>query len=124
MDNVKFAKAMRESGLVDKKLQLSSVGVIFLSVKQPTARKISYEEFLGCLSMVADQKKEPIADVVRAVLGAQPQVTGTIADAVGAARPKERGPPQESEDPYSIPLSSRPKAFYAAVKPDGRPVEV
>jgi hypothetical protein len=35
MDNVKFAKAMRESGLVDKKLQLSSVAVIFLSVKQP-----------------------------------------------------------------------------------------
>lgn len=107
MDGQQFAKVVREARLVDKKLNLGVVGIIFLSVKDMRSRKIGYEDFLQALINIAEFKKSTIADIVRQILSTVPLINSVMPANVHASRPKERSPPVESADPYETPFAIR-----------------
>jgi hypothetical protein len=46
MDNAKFAKLCRESGILDKSVVAASVDITFSKVKDKSKRLISFEQFV------------------------------------------------------------------------------
>jgi len=57
MDGAKFAKLVREAGLLDQQLMTSvEVDIIFNKIKDNGLRKISFEQFLDSLRMIGEKK--------------------------------------------------------------------
>lgn len=56
LDNAKFAKLCRESGVIDKRVTPASVDITFSKVKSKTKRVIGYDEFLAALRSLAHEK--------------------------------------------------------------------
>lgn len=57
MDGAKFAKLIREAGLLDQQLMTSvEVDIIFNKIKGNGSRKISFEHFLDALRLIGERK--------------------------------------------------------------------
>ncbi|KAJ3007381.1 UNVERIFIED_CONTAM: Tubulin polymerization-promoting protein member 2 [Siphonaria sp. JEL0065] len=79
MDNAKFAKLCRDSGLVDNIcLSLIDVDIIFAKCKQPGKRKLVYADFQRALREIADTRQCDVEHVVAMVVTAAPEINGTI----------------------------------------------
>ncbi|KAI9342285.1 p25-alpha-domain-containing protein [Obelidium mucronatum] len=79
MDNAKFAKLCRDSGLVDNiSLSLIDVDIIFAKCKQVGKRKLFYADFQRALREIADTRQCDIDHVVAMVVTAAPELNGTI----------------------------------------------
>jgi hypothetical protein len=90
MDGSKWAKFCRETGLQDgRRVDSTSVDIIFSKVKPRTERRITFEEFKDAVAMVAEMRGErfrDISDRVSRVGGPQQQGT-TRAEYVKFADP-------------------------------------
>ena len=90
MDGSKWAKFCRETGLQDgRRLDSTSVDIIFSKVKPRTERRITFEEFKDAVAMVGEMRGErfrDISDRVSRVGGPQQQGT-TRAEYVKFADP-------------------------------------
>ncbi|KAJ3077393.1 hypothetical protein HDU98_000043 [Podochytrium sp. JEL0797] len=79
LDNAKFAKLCRDSGLVDHaSLSPIDVDIIFAKCKQKGKRKLMYIEFLEALREVAKTRQCEVDHVVALVVTAVPEINGTI----------------------------------------------
>ena len=83
MDGKGFAKMAKDTKLIDKKLTATDVDMTFAKVKERTARRITFEQFMAGLAVFA-QKKQVGAEEVHAKVAssAGPILRGTQADAV------------------------------------------
>ena len=90
MDGSKWAKFCRETGLQDgRRVDSTSVDIIFSKVKPRSERRITFEEFKDAVAMVAEMRGErfrDISDRVSRVGGPQQQGT-TRAEYVKFADP-------------------------------------
>jgi hypothetical protein len=53
MEGKQFAKLVKDTGLLDKKLTTTDVDLIFAKIKDKAARKITYPEFEMGLDLLA-----------------------------------------------------------------------
>lgn len=83
MDGKGFAKMSKDTKLIDKKLTTTDVDMTFAKIKERTARRITFDQFMAGLAIFAE-KKQCTADAVYAkVAGSQgPILRGTQAEAV------------------------------------------
>eukprot|EP01062_Namystynia_karyoxenos_P018872 TRINITY_DN1702_c0_g1_i1.p1 TRINITY_DN1702_c0_g1~~TRINITY_DN1702_c0_g1_i1.p1 ORF type:complete len:477 (+),score=162.54 TRINITY_DN1702_c0_g1_i1:85-1431(+) len=89
MDNAKFAKFCKETGLVDKQFTATDADLIFSKVKPKGGRVIDFGTFkAGALPEIAARKKKPLEQVVASLRGG-PQSSGTVADTVALHDDKE-----------------------------------
>ena len=77
MDNVRFAKMAKETGLVSPKCTPTDIDLIFTSSKVREARKISYSQFEYALEKIANKSGRPVEDIHAIVIANPPQQTGT-----------------------------------------------
>mmetsp|Transcript_100086 Transcript_100086/g.298701 ORF Transcript_100086/g.298701 Transcript_100086/m.298701 type:complete len:418 (-) Transcript_100086:125-1378(-) len=85
MDGTAFSKICKDSGLLDKNLTETTVGLIFSNnkVKPKGQRRIDFEQFEIALEMVAERKGVPTDKVRETVTQAtRPVLIGTKAEAV------------------------------------------
>lgn len=84
MDNRQFSKVAKDCGLIDKKLTMGEVDLIFTKVKgNPSIRKIKYPQFEQAISMFATKKGVKYEDVMGAIVKhGGPHYAGTKADFV------------------------------------------
>ncbi|KAI8607417.1 p25-alpha-domain-containing protein [Chytriomyces sp. MP71] len=79
MDSSKFAKLMRDSGLIDNEsLTLTDVDIVFAKCKKKGARKLDYEDFKKALVEVADTRQVAIEHVVLMITATAPEINGTL----------------------------------------------
>ncbi len=69
MDGKGFAKIAKDTKLLDKKLTTTDVDLAFSKIKERTARRITFEQFLAGLELFA-QKKAVGVEAVYAKIGA------------------------------------------------------
>ncbi len=83
MDGKGFAKLAKDTKLLDKKLTTTDVDMTFAKVKDRTARRITFQQFIAGLDTFAT-KKGVAPDAVYAKVAASqgPILAGTKADAV------------------------------------------
>lgn len=83
MSGKDFAKMVKDTKLLDKKLTTTDVDLAFSKVKERTARRITYDEFIRGLTLLAE-KKQVSVDAVHAKIAASqgPILTGTATEAV------------------------------------------
>ncbi|MEW5300206.1 MAG: hypothetical protein WDW38_003045 [Sanguina aurantia] len=83
MDNVHFSKVFKDSLLLDKELDSTSVDIIFVKAKVQGQRRLTFEQFLTALSLCADKKGVKLEDMARELLAVGgPIANATRADAV------------------------------------------
>eukprot|EP00112_Aurelia_sp_Birch-Aquarium-sp1_P007970 Seg187.11 transcript_id=Seg187.11/GoldUCD/mRNA.D3Y31 product="Tubulin polymerization-promoting protein family member 2" protein_id=Seg187.11/GoldUCD/D3Y31 len=63
MDNAKFAKFARDTGILDKKLTSTDIDIIFSKVKAKTERKITFKQFQDALKLLAEKKYGSASDI-------------------------------------------------------------
>uniref|UniRef100_A0A0G4HN69 EF-hand domain-containing protein n=1 Tax=Chromera velia CCMP2878 TaxID=1169474 RepID=A0A0G4HN69_9ALVE len=83
LDGKSFAKLSKDCALLDKKLTATDIDLIFAKVKDKSARKITFQQFIDALDHMATKKgisKEDLAAKIVATGG--PKFTGTKAEAV------------------------------------------
>ena len=80
LDNAKWAKLCKDSGLVDKLFSKADVDLTFSKVVQKGKRKMAYPEFVEALRLVAAKKGCTEQEVGGAVAAAAPSSSGTQAD--------------------------------------------
>jgi len=56
MDGKGFAKLAKDTKLLDKKLTATDVDLAFSKVKERTARRITFEQFINGLNLFAEKK--------------------------------------------------------------------
>ena len=60
LDNAKFIKMLKETGIITKKFTSNAADILFTKVKKASgrskSRKLDYEEFMSALRAVADEK--------------------------------------------------------------------
>lgn len=83
MDGKTFTKFAKDTKLVDKKLTVTDVDLIFAKAKAKTERRITYVEFQNALGLIAD-KKGTTADAIKeqVLSSGGPTFSGTKADNV------------------------------------------
>jgi hypothetical protein len=83
MDGKGFAKLAKDTKLLDKKLTTTDVDLAFSKIKERTARRITFDQFLAGLALFAEKKQVGV-DAVYAKVGASqgPVLRGTQAEAV------------------------------------------
>lgn len=83
MDGKGFAKMAKDTKLIDKKLTTTDVDMTFAKIKERTARRITFDQFMAGLAIFAE-KKQCAAEAVHAKVAgsAGPILRGTQADAV------------------------------------------
>ena len=57
MDGKGFAKLAKDTKLLDKKLTATDVDLAFSKVKERTARRITFEQFMNGLGLFAEKKQ-------------------------------------------------------------------
>ena len=83
MDGKGFAKVAKDTGLLDKKLTNTDVDLAFSKIKERTARRITFAEFMAGLALFAEKKGVGVEAVQAKVAGSQgPILRGTQAEAV------------------------------------------
>lgn len=83
MEGKSFAKMAKDCKLIDKKLTATDVDLIFAKVKDKTERRITYEQFVKGVNLMADKKGVSHEDIAHAILSTGgPQFQGTQADNV------------------------------------------
>mmetsp|Transcript_1492 Transcript_1492/g.1964 ORF Transcript_1492/g.1964 Transcript_1492/m.1964 type:complete len:143 (+) Transcript_1492:51-479(+) len=84
MDNTKFAKLVRDSGLVDGALTTTDVDLIFAHVKPKGERRIKYTTFRNqAVAEIAKRKNIPEKEIVQKIFQAGgPVALATQADHV------------------------------------------
>ena len=65
MDGKGFAKMAKDTKLIDKKLTATDVDMTFAKIKERTARRITFDQFMAGLAIFAE-KKQVGADAVHA----------------------------------------------------------
>ena len=53
MERKQFAKCIKDLKILDKKVTSTDVDLVFAKIKDKTARRISYNEFMNGLDLVA-----------------------------------------------------------------------
>lgn len=83
MDGKGFAKMAKDTKLLDKKLTATDVDMTFAKIKERTARRITFDQFMAGLAIFAE-KKQCGAEAVHAKVASSqgPILRGTQADAV------------------------------------------
>ena len=83
MDGKTFAKLTKDCKVQSKLCTATDVDLIFAMVKDKSARRITYSQFLKGLEMCAKKRKETMDQLAQVVLQAEgPTYTGTKAEAV------------------------------------------
>src|SRR5690348_10097202 len=83
MDGRQFAKLIKDCGLLDKKLTVTDVDLIFAKVKDRSSRRIVYLQFKDALTQIASKKGVPKSDIVKQIeMCGGPCFQGTKADYV------------------------------------------
>ena len=83
MDGKTFAKFTKDCKLINKKCTTTDVDLIFSKVKERTARKINFQQFLAACEQVATKRGETMDQLEASVLSTGgPVFAGTQADAV------------------------------------------
>jgi len=83
MDGRQFAKLAKDTNILDKKLTNTDIDLIFAKVKDKTARKINYTQFLNGIEQCATKKGISKNDLITAIETAGgPKFSGTKPDAV------------------------------------------
>ena len=83
MDGKGFAKLAKDTKLIDKKLTATDVDLIFSKVKERTARRITFDQFMAGLQQFADKKQCDVGAVFSKVAASQgPILRGTAAENV------------------------------------------
>jgi len=83
MDNKSFAKLAKDLKLLDKKLTATDVDLIFNKIKERTARRITFDQFMSGLEQFAEKKHVGINVVTAVVASSQgPILKGTATEAV------------------------------------------
>ena len=80
MDGRQFAKVMKDCGILDKKFTATDVDLLFAKIKDPSARKINFNQFDQAIGNIAVKKgtsKELIYQSLRESGG--PKYIGTKA---------------------------------------------
>jgi len=78
MDGKTFAKMAKDTKILDKKLTATDIDLIFAKVKDKTARKITYQQFVNGITECASKKGitfDALSDKILATGG--PVFTGT-----------------------------------------------
>ena len=57
MDGKGFAKMAKDTKLLDKKLTATDVDMTFAKIKERTARRITFDQFMGGLAIFAEKKQ-------------------------------------------------------------------
>lgn len=63
MEGKTFAKVAKDSGLLDKKLTATDIDLVFAKVKGKTERRITFDQFLKGLDVIAEKKGISSEDV-------------------------------------------------------------
>ncbi|KAL4440442.1 hypothetical protein ABPG75_003443 [Micractinium tetrahymenae] len=80
LDGARFIKLCKESGLVGRQLSATDCDLIFAKAKERAARKVTFEQFLDCLDMVASKVKAQLPAVVaRMAAAGGPSASGATA---------------------------------------------
>lgn len=83
MEGKSFAKMAKDCHLIDKKFTATDVDLIFAKVKDKAERRITYDQFLKALDLVADKKGVPHEQLHENILKTGgPQFKGTEAEKV------------------------------------------
>lgn len=83
MDGKAFAKIAKDLKLLDRKLTATDVDLAFNKIKERTARRITFDQFMAGLAIFAEKKQCDLGAVHAKVAGSQgPVLRGTAADAV------------------------------------------
>lgn len=83
MEGKQFAKLVKDIKILDKKVTATDIDLIFAKIKDKAARRISFDEFMNGLDLVAQRKGltgKQIRDIVSQSQG--PILVGTKAEAV------------------------------------------
>jgi len=80
LDNAKWAKLCKDSGLIDKKFTKADMDMTFVKVVPKGKRKMAYSEFVEALRLVATKKGVSSEEVSAMVAAAAPSSSGTRAD--------------------------------------------
>ncbi|KAI7843588.1 hypothetical protein COHA_002830 [Chlorella ohadii] len=78
LDGARWIKLCKETKLIGRGLTPTDCDLMFAKVKERSARKITFEQFLDALDLVAAKKGQPLAAVVGQVAGTEgPALHGT-----------------------------------------------
>lgn len=83
MEGKQFAKLIKDIKILDKKVTATDIDLIFAKIKDKAARRISFDEFMNGLDLVAQRKGltgKQIREIVSQSHG--PILVGTKAEAV------------------------------------------
>ncbi|KAI3431389.1 hypothetical protein D9Q98_004443 [Chlorella vulgaris] len=67
LDGARFIKLCRATGLVGRQLPSTEADLIFASVKDRSGRRISFEQFLDALDLIANKTGRPLLEVLSQV---------------------------------------------------------
>ena len=83
MDGKIFAKLCKDCKVITKELTPTDIDLVFASVKDKAARKITYTQFNKAVDICANKRKQTSFDLIETMLAqGGPVFTGTKADAV------------------------------------------
>eukprot|EP00884_Botryococcus_braunii_P021327 jgi/Botrbrau1/7879/Bobra.9_2s0053.2 len=83
MDGVRFSKLARDCKLIGAHLTQTDIDIIFATVKTKGSRRISFDQFVGALILMAEKKGQPLAETVVCVLNTPcPAVSATVPEYV------------------------------------------
>ena len=83
IDGKTFAKLAKDTKIINKKCTNTDIDLIFAKVKERSARKITYQQFLAALEQCAAKRGQDMAELEQAILSSGgPVFSGTKADAV------------------------------------------
>jgi hypothetical protein len=68
MEGKSFAKIAKDCKLLDKKVTATDIDLIFAKVKDKAERRITYDQFVKGLEMIAEKKGAPADSVQEAIL--------------------------------------------------------
>lgn len=132
MDGKSFAKVAKDLKIIDRKLTATDVDLAFNKIKDKTARRITFDQFMNGLAIFAEKKQCDISAVYAKVAGSQgPVLRGTAADAVRFHDDKDQytgvyargGPSNVDEDRSLDGLLDRSDADVRGVKQGGASVQ-
>jgi len=89
LTNKNFAKMAKDCGLLDKRLTLTNLDLVFTKSCDRGAKKLSWTQFLHALELCASHKRVAVEKVHEVVAGSEgPRLTATT----GAAPTRLLGP--------------------------------
>lgn len=83
IDGKTFAKMAKDCKVINKQCTNTDIDLIFAKVKERSARKINYQQFLAALDQCATKRGQTMADLEAVILASGgPVFSGTQADSV------------------------------------------